>query len=76
MRLVMRRRGAASPEQLVDWLTRMMISAVLLPDPDPDGMARSLTAVFALLAGPAASSRPGRRRTSSGSAQRREGRKR
>ena len=28
--------GVASAEQLVDWLTRMMISAVLFPDPDPD----------------------------------------
>lgn len=55
------RRGAASADQLVDWLTRVMISAVLLPDPDPDGMARSLTAVFALLAGPASSRAPRRR---------------
>jgi len=57
------RRGAATAEQLVDWLTRVMISAVLLPDPDPERMARSLTAVFALLAGPAPSSRSARRRT-------------
>jgi hypothetical protein len=47
------RDGAATPEQLVDWLTRMMISAVLFPDPDPDRMARSLTAVYRLLIGPA-----------------------
>ena len=30
------RAGVATPEQLVDWLTRMMISAVLFPDPDPE----------------------------------------
>ena len=30
------REGLATTEQLVDWLTRMMISAVLFPDPDPD----------------------------------------
>jgi AcrR family transcriptional regulator len=41
--------GVATPEQLVDWLTRLMISAVLFPDPNPDGMARSLTAVYRLL---------------------------
>lgn len=47
------RNGVATPEQLVDWLTRMMISAVLFPDPDPDRMARGLTAVYRLLTAPA-----------------------
>jgi AcrR family transcriptional regulator len=56
------RQGLATPEQLVDWLTRVMISAVLFPDRDPDGMARSLTAVFGLLAGPVAVPRRARRR--------------
>jgi len=46
------RDGVATPDQLVDWLTRLMISAVLFPDPDPDRMARSLTAVYRLLIGP------------------------
>ena len=46
------RDGLATTEQLVDWMTRVMISAVLFPDPDPDGMARSLTAVYRLLTGP------------------------
>jgi len=46
------RRGAATTEQLIDWLTRVMISAVLFSDPDPDGMARGLTAVYALLVEP------------------------
>jgi AcrR family transcriptional regulator len=59
------RDGAATPEQLVDWLTRMMITAVLFPDPDPDRMAHSLTAVYRLLTAPAAHAatpRPRRRR--------------
>jgi AcrR family transcriptional regulator len=43
------RSGAVRTEQLVDWLTRVMISAVLFPDPDPDEMARGLTAVYRLL---------------------------
>lgn len=42
--------GAVTAEQMVDWLTRVMISAVLLPDPEPDEMARGLTAVYRLLA--------------------------
>jgi AcrR family transcriptional regulator len=46
------RHGAATTAQLIDWLTRMMISAVLFCDPDPDGMARGLTAVYALLVEP------------------------
>jgi AcrR family transcriptional regulator len=52
------RAGVATPDQLVDWLTRMMITAVLFPDPDPAHMARSLTAVYELLTAPA---RPRRR---------------
>jgi AcrR family transcriptional regulator len=43
------RQGVATTEQLVEWLTRMMISAVLFPATDPDGMARGLTAVYGLL---------------------------
>jgi AcrR family transcriptional regulator len=43
------RAGAATTDQLVDWLTRLMISAVLFPDPDPEAMARGLTAVYRLL---------------------------
>lgn len=46
------RAGVATTEQLVDWLTRVMISAVLIPDPDPDGMARALTAVYRVLVPP------------------------
>ena len=30
------RKGLATTEQMVDWMTRVMISAVLFPDPDPD----------------------------------------
>ena len=43
------RQGIATTEQLIDWMTRVMISAVLFPDPDPDRMARGLTAVYRLL---------------------------
>jgi AcrR family transcriptional regulator len=45
------RQGLVTAEQLVDWMTRVMISAVLFPDPDPDRMAHGLTAVYRLLAG-------------------------
>ena len=56
------RDGVASPEQLVDWLTRLMISAVLFPDPNPDRMAHDLTAVYRLLTEPL----PSRRRPVAG----------
>jgi len=58
------RGGVATPNQLVDWLTRMMISAVLFPDPDPEGMAHSLTAVYRLLAAAPERARPAERRHS------------
>jgi AcrR family transcriptional regulator len=45
------RLGTAQTEQLVDWMTRIMISFFLFPDPDPDRMARDLTAVFSALVG-------------------------
>ena len=45
------RQGTAKTEQLVDWMTRIMISFFLFPDPDPDRMARDLTAVFSALVG-------------------------
>lgn len=57
------RDGLASTEQLVDWMTRVMISAVLFPDPDPDGMAHSLTAVYRLLVPEARSTPKARRAT-------------
>jgi AcrR family transcriptional regulator len=56
------RHGLATAEQLTDWMTRVMISAVLFPDPDPDRMARGLTAVYRLLAGAPARRAPARRR--------------
>jgi AcrR family transcriptional regulator len=55
------RDGLATTEQLVDWMTRVMISAVLFPDPDPDGMAHGLTAVYRLLTGPPAAAAPAAR---------------
>jgi AcrR family transcriptional regulator len=65
------RDGVATTEQLVDWMTRVMISAVLFPDPDPDGMARGLTAVYRLLAPPP----PPRRATPRRAAARRKDRR-
>ena len=58
------RQNVATTAQLIDWFTRMMISAVLFPDPDPDGMARGLTAVYGLLVAPATrpAARPALRR--------------
>ena len=45
------REGAATAEQLVDWLTRLLISVFLFPDPNPNEMSRGLMAVYRLLAG-------------------------
>jgi AcrR family transcriptional regulator len=56
------RRGAAQTEQLVDWMTRIMISFFLFPDPDPDRMAHDLTAVFSALTGKPAGKRTTRAR--------------
>ncbi len=47
------RARVTTVEQLVDWLTRMMISAFLFPDPAPDDMARGLTAAYRMLTLPA-----------------------
>jgi hypothetical protein len=44
---------------MVDWMTRVMISAVLFPDPDPERMATSLTAVYGLLTAPSRQPRRG-----------------
>lgn len=60
------RGGVATSRQLAEWLTRMMISAVLFPATDPEDMARSLTAVYGLLTvpgDPAAAARPKTART-------------
>ncbi len=64
--LVPARQGAVATEQLVDWLTRVLISAVLFPDPDPDRLAAGLAAVYGLLlpatpAAPRAAARRGAR---------------
>jgi AcrR family transcriptional regulator len=44
------RAGTVAVEQLVDWITRLLVSAFLIPDPDPDAMAEGLTAVYRLMA--------------------------
>jgi AcrR family transcriptional regulator len=41
---------AGGVDDVVDWLTRLLISAFLIPDPDPDAMPRGLTAVYRLMA--------------------------
>jgi AcrR family transcriptional regulator len=43
--------GTVRVDQCVDWLTRLMISAFLIPDPHPDDMTDGITAVFRLLEG-------------------------
>jgi AcrR family transcriptional regulator len=43
------RKGVATVDQLVDWLTRLMISAYLFPDPEPERMGHDLTAVYRVL---------------------------
>lgn len=53
-------RGAAEVEDLLDWMTRLMLSAYLFPSANPDDMASKLTAVFRALT-PA---EPSRRTTS------------
>jgi AcrR family transcriptional regulator len=45
------REGIATTDQLVDWLARVMVSAFLIPDPEPAAMARGLTAVYRMLTG-------------------------
>ena len=52
------RQGLASADQLVDWLTRVMVSTFLFPDARPEATATSLRAVYRLLAAPAAESAP------------------
>ncbi len=56
------RRGVARVEQLADWLTRLMVTAYLLPDPDPAQMTDALTAVYRVLTTEPDAPRPARRR--------------
>jgi len=41
--------GVATPAQLSDWLTRIMISAFLFPDPEPGALTEGLTSVYRML---------------------------
>lgn len=50
------RSGAAGVDDLVDWMTRLMLSAYLFPSASPDDMAGKLMAVFRALS-PAGRSR-------------------
>lgn len=38
-----------SADQLLDWMMRLMVSAFLLPERDPDDMTKGLTAVYRIL---------------------------
>jgi AcrR family transcriptional regulator len=43
------RRGVVTVEQLADWTVRFLITLYLFDDPDPDGQAQALAAMFRLL---------------------------
>lgn len=43
------RARIASADQLLDWMIRLMVSAFLLPEQQPDEMTRGLTAVYRIL---------------------------
>lgn len=43
------RVGVASTDQLVDWMTRILISAYLLPDAQPDRMEQGLISMVEML---------------------------
>jgi AcrR family transcriptional regulator len=55
------RRGVVTTEQLIDWMLRLMVSAFLLPHPEPDEMAQGLTAVYRIVTAPTAARQPKRR---------------
>lgn len=43
------RSGIIGVDQLVDWMTRLLISTFLIPTSDPENMARGFNAVYRLL---------------------------
>jgi AcrR family transcriptional regulator len=48
------RGGVVTLEHLLDWMMRLMVSAFLLPHPNPDEMAQGLAAVYRILTVPPA----------------------
>ena len=46
------RSGAVTSHQLVDWMTRFLVSMYLFEDPEPEQTLRGLTAMYRLLAEP------------------------
>ncbi len=64
------RNGVVSESHLVDWMTRMLISVLLFQDPDPDEMARAMTAMYRMLTDRSeprpAQAKPRKRRPSGG----------
>lgn len=47
------RQGVVTAEDLVDWMTRLLISYYLFQDPNPERASHSLTAVFNMMRKPA-----------------------
>jgi hypothetical protein len=45
-------RSSVPREQLIDWMTRFLISTYLFPDPRPQNTARALSAMYAALVKP------------------------
>ncbi len=46
------RAGVAEVDQLVDWITRILVTAYLIPDPEPDKMLEGLAAMYRMLSLP------------------------
>jgi phosphoglycolate phosphatase len=46
------RSGAVTSRQMVDWMTRFLVSMYLFEDPEPEQTLRGLTAMYRLLAEP------------------------
>ena len=58
------RSGVVTAEQLVGWITRVLVSIFLFPDPDPEVMAASMKAIYPILAvEPAGQGRKAKART-------------
>jgi len=58
------RSGVVTAEQLVGWITRVLVSIFLFPYPDPEEMAANMKAIYPILAvEPAGRSRKAKART-------------
>ncbi len=68
------RSGVATADQLLDWLTRLMISAFLFPDANSEQMAQDLTSVYRVITVRPAPSADRSKRNRSNAAAKRGGR--